>query len=347
METRANPMGKLYKRLGDLGLSRKFVRSVALPSWWDDEAASKPAGYMQALMMLSRHLGIDLATLRDETAQVRLDEPAPCKLKKVRTASSEDVTLARTLAAQVARLAALGAQGEPSTIPSALEIRQQVFEQDRRWVDLDGLVEYCWSAGIPVLHISSFPRGAKKMDGLAARVNERPVIVISKDNKYSAWLLFILAHELGHIALGHVSEEQVLVDERVDESSSDDEETEANRFALELLCGGKSARFMVGQGHRWPNAQTLAADAKKLGRQCRIDPGHIILNYAHSMGEGTTSSFWPVANAALKALEPHADAPARIRQKMAEHLDWQAIPEDGSEFIMRMTGAGVDAGVNT
>ena len=47
-----------------------------------------------------------------------------------------------------------------------------------------------------------------------------------------------------------------------------------------------------------------------------VDPGHIILNYAHSMGP----SFYAVGNAALKRLEPNAHAVGVIRTEMTERL---------------------------
>ena len=70
--------------------------------------------------------------------------------------------------------------------------------------------------------------------------------------------------------------------------------------------------------------------AKFIGKEMRIDPGHLVLNYAHAMGE----RFWPVAIAALKLLEPKRDALKIVRAKMAEHLDWSKLPEDSSEFLM-------------
>ena len=83
---------------------------------------------------------------------------------------------------------------------------------------------------------------------------------------------------------------------------------------------------------RWPNAVALAKSAQEIGRKSMIDPSHVVLNYAHSMGD----SFYSVGNAALKLLEPNGDAVAKVRTKMAENLDWSRLPEDSSEFLMRV-----------
>jgi hypothetical protein len=51
-------------------------------------------------------------------------------------------------------------------------------------------------------------------------------------------------------------------------------------------------------------------------------------------------SFFPVGLAALKLLDPHDDAVAKVRAKMAGNLDWSRLPEDSSEFLMRVTRHG-------
>lgn len=44
-----------------------------------------------------------------------------------------------------------------------------------------------------------------------------------------------------------------------------------------------------------------------------------------------------MANAALKLLYPDADAIGTIVERLAANLDWEKMPEDSSEFIMRIT----------
>ena len=327
-----NPIKKLYQRLSDVGLTRAFVKKTALPSWWDDEVAANPSGYAQGLLLLSRHLGLDLASLQLEDEPIRLRDFGTCKFKKRSDVSEDDLALARVLATRAAQLAASAVSTPAVAIPvNASDIRQQILGDDAPWVGLDELLRYCWSIGLPVLHLDHFPKNVKRPDGFAARVNGRPVIVLCRHAKYSAWLLFILAHELGHLALGHVPDEGPLIDQGLDEDSVDVEEQQANAFAIELLTGHRIRRIIAAG--RWPNAEGLARLAQELGRQAMIDPGHVVLNYAHSM-EG---SFFPVSNAALKLLEPNADAVAKVRTKMAENLDWSRLPEDSSEFLMKVT----------
>lgn len=325
-------MSGLYGRLSRAGLTRQYVRSTVLPSWWDDDIASNPAGYAQGLLLLSRHLGLDLSSLQDETAPVRLREFGSCKYKKREEVSEDELALCRMMAIRTAQLAAEAMQ-LPSRAPSGspAEIRQAILDTGARWVGLPELLDYCWSVGIPVLHLDHFPKNARRPDGFAARVNGRPVIILCVRKKQPAWQLFILAHELGHIACGHIGEDGALLDDRVDQDSSDAEEIEANRFALELLTGSPARRFRASG--RWPNARELTDEARQIGRLQMIDPGHVLLNYAHAMGP----DFFAVANAALARLEPHADAIKVIRATLADRLDWSRLPEDSSEFLMRVT----------
>ena len=327
-----NPLKALDDRLSRAGLTRKYVRETALPGWWDDEVASTPAGYAQGLLLLSRHLGLDIRSLQNDSSPVRLRDFGLCKYKKRDGVGEDELAMCRMMATRAGQLAAEAMSTPYKGIPtSASEIRQTVLDTGACWVGLSELLDFCWSAGIPVLHLDHFPKNAKRPDGFVARVDGRPVVVLCVRKKQPAWLLFILAHELGHAALGHISEDGSIMDYEVDEESQDAEEMEANTFAIELLTGSPTCRLRAAD--RWPNAQGLAEEAKRIGRRQMIDPGHVVLNYAHSMGP----DFFGVANAALARLNPDANAIALIRGVMADRLDWSNLPDDSSEFLMRVT----------
>ncbi len=328
-------MTQLYSRLGSIGFPRKYLREIVLRDWWDDEIAHNPAGYAEGLMILSRNLGLDLASMQNKAVPVGLRNLGPCEFKKAPTTTEKELALARTLATRVVELIS-PAVPEPrkALSTSASAIRQSILRAGARWVSLANLVDYCWSVGLPVLHISAFPPGAKKMEGLASVRSGHYAIVLSKSVKHSAWLLFILSHELGHIVQGHVSKDGVLVDEVVDRSSRDKEEKAANAFALELLTGNPELRVLpTGPGR---SARALAHAALQVGVHEQIDPGHIVLNCAYQMG----SDFFALANAALRLLEPHADAVALVRSRMIAYLDRTKLPKDIYDFILRITRAG-------
>jgi hypothetical protein len=295
-----------------------------------------PAGYTQGLMLLSRHAGLDFATLRESTKEIAFLNLGACKFKKSRATEVSELALTQAIASRAAQLAgAVSKRARASVDLTAAGIRANIL-QGKPWVGLGSLVDYCWSLGIPVIHVSAFPPGSKKADGIAAVVHDRPVVVLCRQDNSAARQLFILAHEIGHIALKHVANDSVLIDEKLDDNDRDREEDEANKFAIELLTGDSDVSF-TSEG-RWLTALELAEDSKTRGRELAIDPGHIILNYAHSMERKHPGrSNWPTATAALNIVECEASALAFIRRRMNEELDWASLPEDSSEFLRRVS----------
>lgn len=333
--TAEKPISRLYQRLRAVGVDTPYLRNTALPSWWNESVADSPSGFQETLMLIARHLGLSLRSLQDEASPVELRDFGPCNFKKSSGVTEGDLAVTRAICTRAVQIAAASIQSPwQQVIPSSgSEIRESILGSGAPWVGLANLVDWCWSKGIPVLHVSHFPKSAKKMDGMAAIVDGRPVIILCKNHKQEAWLLFILAHELGHIVKGHVSQNGVLVDEHIakDTSDVDIQESEANATATELLTGTADCRFV--KTGRWPNAQQLAEIAIRYGKQNQVDPGHVILNYSNNIG----GSFHALGNAALALINPHPDSSKVIYERMASHLDWSGIPEDSSEFLMRVT----------
>jgi hypothetical protein len=325
-----NPAKKLFRALTAIGVREAYLRQVALPEWWDDEIADTPAGRDELHLILSRVLGLDAVSLRAGKPRF-LPQPVP-KFKAAKGLDGEAVAMARQIAVHVARLVAAGVTNPVSVPSSAAEARAAILKQ-RPWVDLEGLLDFCWQRGIGVVHVAKLPPNSKKMAALVASIGDRPVVVVADNHKATAWSLFILAHEIGHIVSGHVPVGALLVDAEIDKVSRDHEEAEANRFAVELLTGDEKTRVMAVD--RLPRAADLAASARRFGAERGIDPGHFVLNYAASMGD----SFWGVANAALRLIEPDADAAALIRHKLHENLDWSKLPSTSAEFVLRVVGA--------
>lgn len=325
----------LYERLREVGFTKPYIRKVAaLPSWWDESLWNDPASNAVGLMHLSRHLGIDITTLQNPLSALRLKDFGVCKYKKQAGTTEDELLLAWVIATRAAQLAAAAIDRPYRHVPSAAELRSSILEESP-WVGFEHLLDYCWAASIPVLHVNTFPADAKKKPmGFTLRVNGRPAIVLCLEQIQPAWQLFILAHELGHLHHEHVPANGSLLDETVHKNEPDAEESQADQYAIELLTG--KATTSINTEGRWPNAKMLAELARDFGRRNQVDPGHVVLNCAHTIGGG----FWGIANAALKILDPEADAIGAIGaigDRLAANLDWERLPEDSSEFLMRIT----------
>jgi len=79
--TSDNPIKSLYERLAEAGLTRNYAKQRVLPDWWDDRIARNPAGLQQAYGYVSKHLGIPLSRLKDESASLRPEHTERVRLK--------------------------------------------------------------------------------------------------------------------------------------------------------------------------------------------------------------------------------------------------------------------------
>lgn len=316
----------MYRRLKPSGYTRTVLHSLVLPDWWDDAIAYSPAGYGQLLTLLSRHLGLDVHSLDNPLAAFESSDAIPARLKKRRDATDDDLFVSLCAATRAAQFAVAATTIPYVPVPSqaALVRRQITSEQAGRVVTLEAAIDFCWGQGIPVIHLPNLPGG--NMDGIAAMVAGRPAIVLLKQAKFSAELLFVLAHELGHISCDHLQHDDLFADVDTD-GSADAQEREANDFATSLLLGPvqlsnmpvfKAARPMLKY------AQTMAA-----GRNA--DTGATI-RYLAMLTER-----YDLARRALEMAEPGANAPALVQAKAARHLDFDRLPPETSEYLRRAT----------
>src|SRR5258708_28103259 len=134
-------MKDLYRRLREVGFTRSYITKVAeLPSWWDDKLADNPAGYAQCLINLSRHLGLDFASLSDPTGPLRLKDFGVCKYKKRAGTANEELLVSRVIATRAAQLAGAAIETPYRCVPKACDLRQIILEK-APWVGLEHLLD--------------------------------------------------------------------------------------------------------------------------------------------------------------------------------------------------------------
>ena len=326
-------MKALRARLSAAGVKPKFLNDVVLPSWWDDSIAATSGGFREATAYIFAHLGYSLASLLDAKQELAFAHHGGVKYKKAKGVTEEEVCLATHYALGVARSVASAFVEFPPTVavPAPLEWRQQLLAQFEQPVCLRHILKVAWEIGIPVIHLRNLPAGARKPDALTTMVDDRPVIVVMNARKSPSWIAFIVAHELGHIHHRHLKAGQTLVDEKIDTSSDEKDEGQANDFAVQFLTGFSDLGL---SSTRNLNCAQLANAARNFGTKYRVDPGVAALNY------GFTSGRWPVANGAVALLEKKSDdAGICLKKAMEEHLDLDALSEDSREWIIRATSA--------
>ncbi|MBT8611568.1 ImmA/IrrE family metallo-endopeptidase [Polynucleobacter paneuropaeus] len=218
------------------------------------------------------------------------------------------------------------------------ELNEEIRAIGKGSIDFDALLNYCWRKGVPVISLSNLPFGLKKMDGAALKVGDRPVIILAKKNNSKSWLSFILAHELGHIALGHLENNSSIVDIALQQESTfdsdnagDSMELEADKFALNIL-GGPLAQETQERWGDFDSAITLATNARAAANLLGCSAGHLILRYAFR------TKRWPEAASALKFLREDFDAQKEIVKSMASGIAFDDLSNDVQDLIIRITG---------
>lgn len=316
----------LYSALNAHGLKKRDVKAI-LPSWWEDEIAKTPAGLQQAKLIVAKALNLKVRPLVEDPPRVEFDLPEMRRFKLVKGTTEDDVQLAVALARSASKLVLSAVDREFQHPGSAADVRRQILATGKPWVDLEGLLQYCWQVGIPVIHLASALM-RKKMDGIAMATKGRPTIVLSS-RKACGYLLFHLAHELGHIALGHLDSNGAIVDTDIqdDPAGKDEAEQAADRYAIELLAG-EQARLTLG---RFVPAVTLARMAEDFGMKHAIDPTHVLLNSAHN------GDFWPLCTKTLGILsEGKKDSDLISRHLFANIQD--DLKEDSRSLLGTLVG---------
>lgn len=324
-------MSHLYEKVKSAGFTLPYIKKL-LPDWWDDALANSPSGKQFASLFLSKRFSICYDSFKDDSAQVMFNLGGNHKYKHRVNASESDLNVATAIAYSAARVAAENFKiPYNDTVNLDWHVVRDNILKSNPWVSLPLLIEFCHSIGIPVVFIKNFPPKCKKMAGVALQISGRPVIVLTQAQKYG-YMLFDLAHELGHIAKGHLNESNgcVFVDRKIDSQATDELEAEANRYAFGILSGKETLRISSDYNLK---ARQLADAARLYGSENHTDPTHVALNYAYMKGH------WGVATDALKTICSNEPTDQNVAIKyLMESIDCDAINDDDLELIKKLCG---------
>lgn len=317
---------QLKKTLKSAGLSDRVIEA-AWPSWWSNSAIGSPAAQAQLRFSLARRLGLSpKALLGDRVEFVWQDR---VRFKNSKVDSHGERAALNSFGLSVARMlfrasppAAEGLAGfEASTLRAAII-------KTRPFVDLEGLVATCWALGVPVIHLRVFPLEAKCVDAMVVQYDGRHAIFLLKDASYPAPAAFWLAHEVGHAALQHLADGEVIADvfEPDEAGVLDEEERDADRFALTALTGAADPQIVANVDN--PTARSLAEAVLTEGPRHQIEPGTLALCLAYK------TSRWATASAALRHIYSQpGDVWRYINSVARAQLDWSALADDSADYL--------------
>ncbi len=325
---------KQFKRkLKLLGLSGEII-DAAWPGWWNDEAEASPSARAELRFSVSRKLGLNPKSLLDESGPefIWKDE---AKFKGLTTEDKQQRAAIESFGASISRslLNATPASDFSILNRDAGSLRKSILG-DQPFITLTDLLATCWSIGIPVLHLRVFPLSAKHMCAMAIRVQNRYVILIGKDSEYPAPIAYYLAHELGHISLGHLENRSSIID--LDDPLTtngewDDEEREADQFALQLLTNRPSP--IVNTDAQKYTARQLAEHVLAASLELRIEPGTLALCFGHSMQD------WPRVTKAMRYIYKNPiPAWSQVNGIANSQLLWDELADDAKSYIYAIMG---------
>lgn len=317
----------LYDALKGIGFSAKTIKSV-LPSWWDDSYAADPLGLTELKILLARRLSIDPATIFADDGKVEL-LPVIRRYKGGRPDLVKTLHSSTLIASALCRTALASIQREPdlAAFKDPADLRKSILQTGAKYVGLPELLDFCWNIGMPVLHVC-FPPGQTKFDALAICEVGRHAIALCRSEASYSWLAFHLAHEIGHIALGHLSAEGMIVDEKIDDDAlTVTQEVEANAYAAALLGSTDIEPPILNFRKRLAQLKLI----QNLSAAHQVLPGHLVLK------AGSRDGNFSCARSFLNEIEGAGDARELIRDRAINELRHAGVTEEAEEFITKFS----------
>lgn len=329
----------IEKKLKRLGLSQEAVRA-AWPAWWSAEAEFSPSAVNDLKFSVARKLGISPTSLFDEGDAV-FSWDGDAKFKGLTAESPMEEKALVAFGTSISRLLIKATEPPAASMDAGIsgsELREAIIRSGAPCVRLHDLIALAWAIGIPVVHLRIFPLTAKRMAAMTIRTGNRHAILIGRDSMFPANIAYYIAHELGHIFGGHLSDNSAIVDiDMPDEMHErDDEELAADSFALALLTGREDPEVTATRVPR--NSRELAYAVINAGHAEAIDPGTLALCYAHRSGR------WKFANNAMRLIySEQKPVWKEINRYASEQLTTANITHDSLSFLAKVMGIDSNA----
>ncbi|RYG87128.1 MAG: ImmA/IrrE family metallo-endopeptidase, partial [Alphaproteobacteria bacterium] len=227
----------LRRQLRRSGLAKPMI-DAAWPQWWTDAAEASVSARNELRFTLARALGLDPRALV-ESDEVRFAGTVGARFKSLTAADASEQMAIISFGQSVTRLlmAATPAGEAPPQVTAA---RLRAFMLENGAVpSFQSIAAVCWRMGIPLVYLQVTPLQAKRMHAMASGQGARAAILVAHDDTLYAKAAFTIAHELGHVMLGHLDSEPAYLDmdDPLSGGAKNQDERDADAYALELLTG--------------------------------------------------------------------------------------------------------------
>ncbi|NMN99280.1 M48 family metalloprotease [Antrihabitans stalactiti] len=320
----------LRRELTNTGLTRAAIDAV-WPEWWSSDAESSTSASAELRYTVARRLGISPRSLFDGPPVFMWRDEA--KFKNLGGTTPNEQLVLTSFGVAVGRALISAAPDSAVALPgSAIGLREAILAS-AQYIQLSDLLAACWGIGIPVVKTNVLPLRRKRMHAMSIRLGDRYAILIGLNSRFPAQVAFIIAHELGHIAAGHITDTAAIldIDNPLESTERDDEELQADGYALALLTGHDTVDVVADVDTY--NATQVANAAMVAAESTRIDPGTIALCLAYSSGR------WRESIGALKIIpgqQSPEDVGIAINSIAARQLQWGSIGFDRADYLRRI-----------
>lgn len=314
----------LKKRLGEAGFKSAFVRSALLPDWWDKDCQKDSLSDIE--FVVARFLQLPIELVRDPSARLQTPPQVSGRLRSPANTNTRSLVPAVHAANMIAAAVVRNLRPDvPAYTPLLSD--SLLFREKLGIPGFKGLLHSLWSHGVPVITVKELP--SPKFRALACWAIDRPVIIIGKQDKAEPDTLINLAHEAGHVASGHISPVQAIVEGDVDDRESPLEK-EAWDYGNSLLAGhwyfDKLEDFPLGV----TDAVPIKEAAERLSRERGVDPALLVHWWAKGHGQ---PAHWGTKKYLLKVWNRSEDAQAYIRACTRSALGSEKVSETDETLL--------------
>jgi hypothetical protein len=315
---------KLRQELRGAGISDSAI-DAAWPVWWSDDLESSPSSRTELRFTLARKLGLSPKPLLGERVEFVWRDRA--RFKHLSAGDDVRQDALTSFGVTVGRLLLQATEGNPPPVVDAARLREAVLSA-AAFVDLQSLIAICWAIGVPIIHLRVFPLDRKSMHAMVIESGGRYAILLGRDAVYPAPIAFTLAHELGHIMLGHLQNTTAIVDLEDDEATAggDPQEDQADAYAITLLTGTPNPEITTNTPSF--SARSLAKAVLEAAGPNRIEPGTLALCLAHRTKD------WPVAIGSLKHIYTESKPVwSEVNAIANKQMNWNALTDESADFL--------------
>lgn len=294
-------------KLSDLGVPSEFIRKRLVPAALLEDIKSNVSGAINELIKLwSKIYNFNAENFwRLESLESFNTRSHKMLFKKMKNKNSEKLDAYLKYIKYIVNIINdTMILTEPVKYPDS----EEEFMKSIKSLDLDYLINYIWSLGIPVIPL----KDSGMFHAAAYMYKARPFIIIKQSSSHHSRWVFDLLHELMHV-FAHLRDdtEDIFIDYEepmsiVNSNQSSEKELEANAFAEYCIFRGEDVEDLIKQCVNLArrDVRKMKNSIIEISSQHNIRPEFLANYFAYRQQKIGEASWWGTANA-LQLTEPN------------------------------------------